>query len=112
MVVEPQARNTIENVLYSLEKIKKRGGTDVGIVSYPRHLDRFENIIKRGKEEGVIDKNFEIYRIPTKYEEAPREKVYEFLSRILGRYKLRHGDRKSTRLNSSHTDISRMPSSA
>ena len=24
----------------------------------------------------------------------------------------RHGDRKSTRLNSSHTDISRMPSSA
>ena len=28
------------------------------------------------------------------------------------RAELTHGDRKSTRLNSSHTDISRMPSSA
>ena len=34
---------------------------------------------------------------------------------VLGEIKLRQGaagDRKSTRLNSSHTDISRMPSSA
>ena len=91
MRIEPQARNTIENVVYSLKKVKKRGGRDVGIVSYPGHLDRFEDIIERGKKEGIIDKNFEIHRIPTRYKETPKEKAYEFGSRLLNRYKLRQG---------------------
>ena len=39
-----------------------------------------------------------------KYEVSPDKLTYTFT--------LRDGDRKSTRLNSSHTDISRMPSSA
>ena len=89
--IEPQARNTIENVVYSLKRIKKRGGRDVGIVSYPGHLRRFEDIIKRAKEEEIVDKDFRIHRIPTRYKEKTGEKVYEALSRVLQRYKLRHG---------------------
>ncbi|MCH8945694.1 MAG: YdcF family protein [Nanoarchaeota archaeon] len=89
--IEPKARNTIENVIYSLEEIKKRGGKDIGIVSYPGHLDRFEDIIRQAKEEGLVDRKFDIHRMPTRYKETQKEKAYEFLSRILNRYKLRHG---------------------
>ena len=35
-----------------------------------------------------------------------------FLAKFIGYVAYTQGDRKSTRLNSSHTDISRMPSSA
>ena len=37
---------------------------------------------------------------------------YEALEKLFPELVTRHSDRKSTRLNSSHTDISRMPSSA
>ena len=37
---------------------------------------------------------------------------YDLYGRFTATYMGRHIDRKSTRLNSSHTDISRMPSSA
>ena len=57
---------------------------------------------------------FAVYRIPG-------EKVPRLLTQAEGAVRLiydlkelngQRGDRKSTRLNSSHTDISRMPSSA
>ena len=43
---------------------------------------------------------------------VPRHQLIEVLAGHVARRILRDLDRKSTRLNSSHTDISRMPSSA
>lgn len=93
--IEPLSRNSVENVVHSLEKIKERGGTDVGIVSYPNHLDRFKDIFEKAKEEGILDGKFRLYRIPTKTRkgETSGEKIYETLSGVLHWYKLRGGVR-------------------
>lgn len=87
--IEPQAQNTIENVVYSLEKIKQYGGRDVGIVSYTGHLDRFQKIIKQAKKEGIIDEDFKIHRIRTN--ESDKDRLYEIVEKILNAYRLRKG---------------------
>ncbi len=91
--IEKESRNSIENIVKSLEKIKKRGGKEVGIVSYPGHLDRFKDIFERAQKEGVVDEDFKLYRLPTRTRknETRRERLYEVLSGILHKYKLRHG---------------------
>ncbi len=93
--IESESRNTIENIIYSLEKIKKKGGREIGIASYPGHLDRFEKILEKAKEEGIVDNHFNIYRLETRTKETPKEKIYETLSGILQRYKLRKGVKES-----------------
>ncbi len=97
MTIEGKSRNTVENIVRSLEKIKKRGGKEVGIASYPGHLDRFVDIIKRGKEEELIDKEFHVHRLETRSRknQTPKERLYETLSGVLHRYKLRHGVEKA-----------------
>jgi|SRR3989344_527262 len=92
--IEHASRDTIENILFSLKKIKERGLRDIGIASNPSHLDRFEMIIERAKKEGIIDDNFKIYRLETK--ETFGESVYGFFANLFNRYKLRHGIEKSS----------------
>ena len=91
--IEGKSRNTVENTVNSLEEIKKRGGKEVGIASYPGHLDRFKDIFERAQKEGIVDKDFKLYRLPTRTRknETRRERLYEVLSGILHKYKLRHG---------------------
>lgn len=93
MSIESRSRNTIENMMNSLEEIKQRGGKEVGIASYPGHLDRFEDIFERAKKKGIIDDEFHLHRLPTKTRknQTHRERLYETLAWILHRYKLRHG---------------------
>lgn len=89
ITIEGRARDSIQNIIYSFRKIKQRGGTRVGIVSYPDHLNRFTEIFHRAQSEGLIDPKFKLYRIPTK--ENQREKFYEVLAHVLHKYKLRNG---------------------
>ena len=89
MVVEGKSKNTLENVLFSLDKLKKMGAKDVGIASNPSHLDRFEYIIKKAKEEGIIDEKFTIHRLETS--ENLSQKLYEGLANLKYRYQLRKG---------------------
>lgn len=89
MIVEGKSRNTIENVLFSLEKLKKKGAKDIGIASNPSHLDRFEYVIQKSKEEGIVNENFRVHRLETP--ENLREKIYGFLADMKTRYKLRKG---------------------
>jgi len=91
MRIEGKSKDTIENVLNSFEKLKKSGAKDIGISSNPSHLDRFEEIIDRAKKEGIIDKDFRIYRLETK--ETPGMKLYGVLANIMNDYKLRKGIR-------------------
>ena len=89
MRVEGKSANTLENVLFSLEKLKKMGAHEVGIASNPTHLDRFEYVIKKAKEEGIVDKDFRVHRLPTS--ETFGEWAYGVLANLKYRYKLRKG---------------------
>ena len=66
-------------------------------------------LLKRAVE---IDPNFAIAHSELGFAYATRGQVVLGEQSIRRAYELRDQDRKSTRLNSSHTDISRMPSSA
>jgi len=89
MGIEGTSRNTLENLLNVLEKLKKKGAKDVGIASNPSHLDRFEDILEQAKKEGIASKDFKIYRLETP--ESFGDKFYGILSRLFYRYKLSKG---------------------
>lgn len=89
MVIEGSSHNSMENILNSLNRIKKKGGKEVGIVSYPWHLERFDYIINKAKEEGIVDKDFKIHRLETS--ETVKEGIYGILAYLLERYNLRGG---------------------
>jgi hypothetical protein len=91
MIIESRAKDSLDNVIYSLGKLK--GLKIIGIVSYPKHLKRYEYIINKAKKEGIVDKDIEIVKIPT--EENLKEKVYGVLGNIKERYKLRNGIEKA-----------------
>ena len=86
IILEDKSRDNLENVLYSL---KKTSGTEIGIVSYPRHLDRFEYIIEKGKEQGVIDSRIKIHRVETNQKLI--EQAYEIPAGIITRRAMKRG---------------------
>ena len=51
--------------------------------------------MEKAKEEGIVDNNFNIYRLETRTKETTKEKIYETLSGILQQYKLRKGVKES-----------------
>jgi len=87
--IEGRSKDNIENILLSLEKLRGTKVKKVGIVSYPSHLDRFDEIIYIGKKEGVIDSNIQFYRIET--DEKFIEKLYEIPARYITRRQMRGG---------------------
>jgi uncharacterized SAM-binding protein YcdF (DUF218 family) len=89
--IERRAKDSLENAIYSLNRLK--GLKTVGIVSYPEHLKRFEYIINKAKNEGFVDKNIKIVKIPT--EENLKEKFYGVLGNIKEKYRLRGGIKKA-----------------
>jgi len=91
--IEGESKNTLENLLNSLKKVKKHGAKRIGIASNPSHLDRYEDILRVAKREGIVDKDFKIYRIETSENFA--DKVYGFFSRLFYRYKLGRGIEKA-----------------
>jgi len=89
--IEGKSSDTLENVIYSLKKFKDF--KKIGIVSYPQHLNRFEYIINKAKEEGIINKDVEIEKIPTK--QTAKQFIYGILGNVKERYRLRYGIRKA-----------------
>ncbi len=89
MRVEGKSKDTIENILYSSEILKKLGARDIGIASEPSHLSRFERIIEAAKKEGYIDEDFKFHRLET--EESMASGIYGILANVLTDYKLRKG---------------------
>ena len=89
--IEGRSKTTLENVLESLKKLKDMGAHDVGIASYGTHLDRFEYVIKKAKEEGIIEPGyaFRVHRLPV--QETWGEHIYGVVSNLLYRYELRKG---------------------
>ncbi len=91
--IEDKSKNSLENLLYSLKKVKKKGVKRVGIASSPSHLDRFKDIFDAAKKQGLIDKNFRLYKIRTK--ESIKDRVYGLFSRLFYRYELSKGIEKA-----------------
>ena len=89
MGIEGESKNSLENLLNTIKKVKKKGAKSIGIASNPSHLDRYEDILKQAKKEGIVDKNFKIYRIET--DESFADKFYGAISRLFYRYKLSSG---------------------
>ena len=87
--IEAKSGTTLENVLESLKKLKQMGAHDVGIASYRTHLDRFEYVINKAKEEGLIGEDFRIHRLPVS--ETWGEHIYGVVSNLLYKYELRNG---------------------
>ena len=106
MMIEGKSHDTLENVIYALKKIRereiKRHGRirrplKVAFVSYPEHLDRFEDFEKEAIKKGLIRKDdFEFHRIRTfpkgeeRKEKRKKERDYEgnTLRKLKHRYKL------------------------
>ena len=87
MKIEGKSGDTLENTLYSLKKLK--GMKNIGVVSYPQHLKRFEHIINKAKEENLIPNNLKVTFIPT--DETSKEKIYGSLGLLKEKYRLRYG---------------------
>jgi len=74
--IEPKAQNTLQNILYSLDKTK---GTEIGIVASPEALDRALYFIKHLKARNKIPRKLRIHRFETKGE-PESERRYERLA--------------------------------
>ncbi|MEK6893236.1 MAG: YdcF family protein [Nanoarchaeota archaeon] len=86
IILDEESKDNVGNIVNSLRHVH---GHDIGIVSYPKHLDRFEHIIEKGKEEGVFDKNLRVHRIETNQSLA--ERLYEIPAGIITKRSLRKG---------------------
>ena len=75
--------DTNENVELAIKRLKKMENINtVGIVSYPSHLDRFENAIEKNKSE--LPKEVEFERVETG--QSTKQSVYGGLSKIYHKY--------------------------
>lgn len=66
MMWENQSTNSAENIRYSLSKLMRTGHVDIGISSYPKHLDRFEQLYEDLKENEQVSSTFILHRVETK----------------------------------------------
>lgn len=89
MGIEGESKNSLENLINTLKKVKKKGAKNIGIASNPSHLGRYEDILAQAKKEGLVDKDFKIHRLET--DESFGDKIYGAISRLFYRYKLGSG---------------------
>ena len=85
--VDGTSRDTLENIVHSIRMLDGAGAKDIGVVSYPAHLDRFEKIFKKAQEDGVVPKDLRIHRIET--DQTLQETLWEIPARLMTKYQLR-----------------------
>ena len=100
IMVEGKSKSTLDNMLYSLEKLKKIGAKKIGIAAPTSQLDRFESIIHQAKKEGLVDKDFTIYRL--RVPEDFKKRIYGTVARLVYDYKLSRGLRYAKEHESSN----------
>ncbi|PIO08683.1 hypothetical protein COU59_00445 [Candidatus Pacearchaeota archaeon CG10_big_fil_rev_8_21_14_0_10_34_12] len=113
IMIEGKSKKTMENVIYTLKKIKEREirkhgkirrPIRVAFVSYPEHLKRFEDFEKTAIERGYFDRgDFEFHKIRTfphgkdrksqrkvekDYESSPERIIKHAIAKVLMRYML------------------------
>lgn len=107
MIVEGKSHDTMENVLYTLKKLKEKeekNGVErpwnIAFVSYKDHLKRYNDFETEAIKKGLVNKNdFEFHEIPTNenseekdYETSPMRKIlHRYKLATIGKYKLKDG---------------------
>lgn len=80
LIIEGKSKDTLENFLYSIEKLKKRGISNIKIVTNPTHYWRFKLFENEAKKENLIDDSFKIEPIYTN--ESLKEFIYGVLAYV------------------------------
>lgn len=60
MIIEGKSRDTLENFLYSIDRLKKKRVDRIKIVTNPTQYWRFKLFEKEAKKEGLIEDSFKI----------------------------------------------------
>ena len=74
LIIEGKSRDTLENFLYLIKKMKRKGINHMKIATNPSQYWRFKLFEREAKREGLVDDSFEVEPIYTS--ETPREFVY------------------------------------
>ena len=88
MNIEGKSRDSLENVIYSLKKLRKNT-KKISFVSSPWHVKKFKYIIEKAKQEGYVPKDLEVEYITTN--QNIKDTLYGILALIKEKYKLRKG---------------------
>jgi len=80
MIIEGKSTDTLDNYLYSLSKIKKKGINQLQIATSPTQFWRFKMFNREAKREGLVPESFEVKPLYTR--ESPYEFVYGVLAYV------------------------------
>jgi len=79
-IIEGKSRDTLENFLFSIRKLKKKRINHLKIATNPTQYWRFKLFERQAKREGLLEESFEIEPLYTS--ESPKEFVYGVLSYV------------------------------
>jgi len=71
LIIEGKSKDSLENFLYSIKRLEKKGIKKLNIATSPLHYARFKLFEKKAKKTGLIEKDFEINPLYTKNTENP-----------------------------------------
>jgi len=60
MLIEGKSKDTLENFLYTIEKLNKKGINHMKIATNPTQYWRFKLFEKEAKREGIIESSFKV----------------------------------------------------
>lgn len=66
MIIEGKSRDSLENFLYSLKRLNKKGISKIKIVTNPLHYARFKLFEKKARKQNMLPENFEMSPVYTK----------------------------------------------
>jgi hypothetical protein len=79
-IIEGKSRDTLENFLYSIKKLKRKKVNHIKIATNPTQYWRFKLFEREAKREGLIDNSFEVEPLYTS--ETPKEFIYGVLAYV------------------------------
>ncbi|MFH1452327.1 MAG: YdcF family protein [archaeon] len=87
LIIEGKSRDTLENFLNSVEKLKRKGVNHLKIATNQTQYWRFKLFEREAKREGLVDGSFEIEPLYTS--ESPREFVYGVLAYVKDYFRIK-----------------------
>jgi uncharacterized SAM-binding protein YcdF (DUF218 family) len=78
IIVEGKSKDTLENFLFMLKKLKKKGINRLEISTNPTQYWRFKLFERQARSEGLIDESFEME--PVYNRESPKQFLYGLLA--------------------------------
>ena len=90
ITVEGKSEDTLENFLYSINRLKKKGINQIKIATNPTQYWRFKLFAKQAKRERLIDDSFKIEPLYTS--ETPREFFYGVLAYFKDYFRVKSAD--------------------